>query len=73
MADAISNIDENGDLEHQQAVIKDAAASVFLGGYFSSLVMSSRPLNLFIGAADTTPSAIHTLFVAMISFPKIDI
>jgi len=31
---------------------------------------NSRPLNLLLGAADTTLSAIHTIFVAMISFPE---
>ena len=32
MVDAISNIDESGDLEHQQTVIKDTAGNIFLGG-----------------------------------------
>jgi len=31
---------------------------------------SSRPLNLVLGATDTTLSAIQTIFVAMISFPE---
>jgi len=31
MLSAISNIDENGDLEHQHTVIKDTAATVFIG------------------------------------------
>jgi hypothetical protein len=32
MVDAMSNIDEKGDLEHQQEVIKDTAGLVFIGG-----------------------------------------
>ena len=32
MVDAISKMNENGDLEHRQTVIKDTAAAVFLGG-----------------------------------------
>jgi hypothetical protein len=31
MVDAMSKIDENGDLGHQHDVIKDTAAIVFLG------------------------------------------
>ena len=32
MVDAMSKIDENGDLEHQHEVIKDTAGMVFVGG-----------------------------------------
>ena len=69
MVDAISNIDETGDLEHQHTVIKDTAGNIFLGDYLFS-TSSSRSLILLLGATDTTLSAIQTIFVAMISFPE---
>jgi hypothetical protein len=31
MVDAISNVDEKGDLEDQKTAIKDTAATVFIG------------------------------------------
>ena len=39
MVDAVRNIDENGDLEDQQTVIKDTAGTVFIGG--SPLLIST--------------------------------
>jgi len=45
MVDAISNIDENGDLEHQQTVIKDTAGDVFLGGL---LLQTSSPAGVVL-------------------------
>ncbi|KIM38015.1 hypothetical protein M413DRAFT_30429 [Hebeloma cylindrosporum] len=55
VVDAVSNIDENRNLEDQHSVIKDTAGTVFLGG------------------ADTTLSGIHSMFVAMISFPEVQL
>ena len=46
MVDAVSNIDEKGDLEHQQEVIKDTAATVFLGK--SPLLGSTGHLVFFL-------------------------
>ena len=46
MVDAVSKIDENGDLEHQHNVVKDTAGIVFVGEVTSSSPAGSRTLNL---------------------------
>jgi len=45
MVDAISNIYENRDLEHQQTVIKDTVGDVFLGGL---LLQTSSPAGVVL-------------------------
>ena len=70
MVDAVSKIDENGDLEHQHNVVKDTAGIVFVG---ELPLLHQRGVVLWIfleGGADTTLSAMETIFVAMMSFPE---
>jgi hypothetical protein len=66
----MSKINENGDLEHQHNIIKDTAGIAFIGGlprlHQRGFVLSI----LFVGAADTTLSAMQTIFVAMMFFPE---
>jgi len=73
MVDAVCNIDENKDVEHQKTIIKDSAATVYVG--MPPLLASTRHLIvvwiLSIAASDTTLSAVHTIFVAMLYFPDI--
>ena len=73
MVDAVCNIDESRDLEDQQTAIKDTAATVFVGR--SPLLASSSYLIVVsiisVAAADTTLSAVHTFFVAMLYFPEV--
>ena len=70
MVDAVSNIDEKRNLVNRQTVIKDTAATIFMGRS-----PFSDPLTIFVwilsvASADTTLSAIQAIFVAMISFPE---
>ena len=73
MVDAISKIDENRDLGHQHGVVKDTAGIVFLGKLSLLCQRGVVVLILFIAGADTTLSAIRTMYVAMMSFPEVQL
>ena len=73
MMHTVCNIDEDRDLEHQQTVIRDSAATVF-AGTSPLLACIGHPtvvLILSVAAADTTLSAVHTFFLAMLHFPEV--
>jgi len=73
MVDAVCNIDETRDLEDQHTVIKDTAATIFVGRS-PLLASTNHPVRVWIlsvAAADTTLSAVHTIFVAMLYFPEV--
>ena len=69
----VCNIDEDRDLEHQQTVIRDSAATVF-AGTSPLLASTGHPTVVWIlsvAAADTTLSAVYTFFLAMLYFPEV--
>ena len=73
MVDAMSKIDENRDLGHQHGVVKDTAGIVFLG---TLPLLCQRGVVVWIfsiAGADTTLSAIQTMFVVMMTFPDVQL
>lgn len=72
---ALEDVDGSRNANHQQEVIKDTAGIIFAGTY---TLMITRSLTTDINkrctaGADTTTSAIHTFFLAMICFPEVQI
>ena len=73
---SLADIDETRDIDQQRDVIKDTAAMVFAGISLQlQLACHLKILSFFnfmdAAGSDTTLSAIHTFFLAMICFPEV--
>lgn len=68
---SLNNLDETRDNTHERQVIKDTAASFFVGESRVQIPFDNNIKLFFSGGADTIVAAMNTFILAMICYPEV--